>query len=919
MSAQSLPFLSFNRGLISPLGLARIDIPRGRLSAEVMTNCIPRVLGSMMLRPGFGYIGTIPGQERLLPFVFANDDTAIIELTNLTARIWVDDALLVRPAVTATITNGGFNTNLTGWTDASGGTGTTAFVAGGYMGLTGGSTEADFGLRFQNITLVESGVEHALEITVARGPVRVFVGILPTAENSDEYLNVVDLPTGFHSLAFTPTTDFRIYVASVSGRQALVDSIALAPVGTIELDTPWATASLDDIRFDQSGDVIFVAADGYTQRRIVRRTARSWSVEQYLPEDGPFRIENVSTATITPSALTGNITLTASRINVFRSTHAPTSTNAGALFKVSSVGQTVSRTGINAQNNFTDAIRVTGVTTGRTFSLVIAPTVAGTAVFTLQRSVDSSTGPWTDVTTFGSTAQTTTFTDGLDNQEVWYRLGIKTGGYTSGTYDFSLIYAGGSIVGIARVTSFSSSTIVNAEVLVPFGGTTASDVWAEGAWSDFRGWPSAVAFHEGRLGWSGKSTLWLSVSDAFDVFDDATEGDSGPISRSIGTGPVDVINWMLSLERLVLGGDGAEWSVRSSSLDEPITPTNFSIKAASTQGSFPVQGLKVDRRGVFVQKSGSRVYELSFQADPNGTDYGSVNLTQLIPEVGEPSIVKIAVQRQPDTRIHCVRSDGTVGLLVIDPAENALCWLEVDTDASSGFAADIKDVVILPGAEEDRVYYVVQRTVNDVTVLYLEKWALESECQGEAVNKQSDAHVTYTGVATTVITGLTHLEDRQVSVWANGEDVGTDESTGSTWTHLYTVAGGQITLPVAATNVTVGLPYKAQWKSAKLALSAGLGTPLTKKKRVHGLGTILRNTHAQGLFFGRSFTRLDPLPLRRRGANVDETSVISETEDQSHVFPGEWNTDSRICLEMRSPRPCTLLCMVADADINEQR
>ena len=47
---------AFNRGKISKLGLARTDLDRTRLSAEEQNNYVPRVLGSMMLRPGLGYI-----------------------------------------------------------------------------------------------------------------------------------------------------------------------------------------------------------------------------------------------------------------------------------------------------------------------------------------------------------------------------------------------------------------------------------------------------------------------------------------------------------------------------------------------------------------------------------------------------------------------------------------------------------------------------------------------------------------------------------------------------------------------------------------------------------------------------------------------------------------------------------------------
>ena len=58
MSRQNLAFLAFNRGIISALALARIDLKRMALSAAMMVNWMARTLGSMMLRPGLGYLGS---------------------------------------------------------------------------------------------------------------------------------------------------------------------------------------------------------------------------------------------------------------------------------------------------------------------------------------------------------------------------------------------------------------------------------------------------------------------------------------------------------------------------------------------------------------------------------------------------------------------------------------------------------------------------------------------------------------------------------------------------------------------------------------------------------------------------------------------------------------------------------------------
>lgn len=927
--------LNFNRGIVSRLALARADIKRIALSAETMTNWIGRVLGAMTIRPGMKYLGATKSNaaERMLPFVFAIDDTAIVELTDSLMRVWVSDALVTRPTVTSAVTNGTFATDITGWTDNDESGATSAWASSSYMGLTGDGTAA--AIRDQTVTVgANANIEHALRVDVYRGPVYIRVG---TSTTDDSYVAETALGTGLHSLTFTPTGDFNIRLFSRSTQPKYVNSCTVESAGVMEIATPWTAALLDDVRVDQSGDILFCACPGIQQRMIERRSSTSWSIVKYQPDDGPFRNLNTGPITLTPGALNGNTTLTASKA-LFKSTQA------GAMFSLTSVGQRV-ESDISAQNTFTNAIRISGLTTvsgvtgstgsdlvsvyndpffnqltglgsatttatptggtdsGRIFTLVIAGTWTGTV--TVQRSLESDTGPWEDVTTTYAANVTTTIDDGLDNQIVWYRAGVKTGDYGSGTAEISLYYALGSITGYGRVTSFSSSTVVYVDVVKDFGGLTASDIWAESAWSDYRGWPSAVAFHEGRLWWAGKSGLWGSVSDAYTTFDANVVGDSGPISRTLASGPVDTINWLLSSQRLIVGAQGAEYAARSSSLDEPLTPTAFTVKVTSSQGSAAVSPVEIDSSVVFVNRTGIRVFENALNASTY--DYALRDLSQLVPDIGSPGIVRMAIQRQPDTRIHCVRSDGTVAICVIDKNEEVICWSTVETDG------DVEDVVVMPAASgvlDDYVYYVVKRTINGSTVRYLEKWAQSDTCYGASVCNLADSYINYTSTATTSITGLSHLEGESVVVWANGADVGTTSAYGQT----YTVASGAITLATAATNVTVGLPYTAQYKSAKLGAEAQGPGSLGKTKRITSIWLILADTHAKGVRFGPDFTHLDDRPERDEWATTDSDNVDTAYDQDSILFPATWTADLRLCLQAQAPRPATILAVALDME-----
>jgi hypothetical protein len=1148
-----------------------------------MTNWMPRKLGSMMLRPGMAYIGATASNNpvKLVPFIFSSTDTAICEITNSLMRVWVSDSLVTRATVTAAITNGTFDSNLTGWTDNDEAGGTSAWLTGGYMNLTGNGTAA--AIREQQVTVNEASTEHALDIVIDQGPVTLRVG---STTGDDDYIAQTSLGTGSHSLTLTPSGNFFIEFSSRLKRAVQVDSVAIGSAGTMTITAPWASADLSKIRWDQSADVVYIACDGYQQYKIERRSTTSWSVVKYEPEDGPFGTINTGPITITPSALSSSATLTASA-KLFKST------DVGSLFRLTSSGQTVTVTNIAAQDTWTNTIKVTGVTSQRIFTMTREDRTDST--ITLQRSLTSDTGPGEDVTAYTTNA-TIRYDDTLDNQTAWYRIGVATGDYGTDAIDLTLDYPIGSIDGICRIKTYTNATTVVADVIEDFGGTDATDDWYAGDWSTRLGYPTAVALAEGRLGWSGRDKVWMSVSDAYESFDDSTIGDSGPIRRTIGSGPVDNVNWMLSLRRFVLGTDSAEWALRTSSEDEPITPTNAVPKTFGTQGSATVAPVKADASGIFIQQGGTRVMQVAYNLT---SEYETTDLTMLYPEVGNSQIARMAIQRQPDTRVHCIRNDGLAGILVHDPLENITCWTmhetgdgseriggwgeniasitvagttvtnitystntftqtefistqegffikedgtkmfalgtntgpithdvyqytlstpydissasydsvtfdynpEMNEAADIAFSSDgtkmyimdsstavdvyqytltsawdistasyasktfdftgeatlgtsiswntdgtrlillgdpttnptlwqytastawdvsslsydsvtldapeavavvvggafntagtryyilgsgggagaviyrytastafdistftyegvddvsdeiaaapgdlyvarssnstyyqyvqtvtttegettytdnsdyssttasfstmlIEDIVIMPGGDgvpEDRVYYVVNRQVDGNTVRYIEKWALESECQGGTINKCVDAHVLGT-ITDGTMTGLTHLEGLEVSVWVNGKDIG-----------VATVASGQITgLSEDGSNACVGIPYTARFKSTKLG-------ELTEQKNVTRLGVILHNSHYQGLLYGADFSggNLDPLPLIEDGTETSSDTVHTHYDKRSFTLDGVWDTDSRLCLQAASPRPITLLAAIIETE-----
>jgi len=857
----------FNRGEIGEKAFARDDVQKVNNSAALMENFMPERLGVMGYRPGTTYLGATAAATYCVPFVSATDDTAILEFSSGQVRFWVDDALVTRTAVTTTITNDSFTSNITGWTDNSGAGSSTGWVSGGYASLTGtGGTKAEL---YQIITSTEHDAEHGLRININFGECVVKIGT-SGAGSSNIYEGTLE--RGIHSLSFTPTSDFTITFVNSSTTPCWIASCEIESAGVLSIPITIDNTNLDSLRYTQSVDVTFLTRSGYRPFKIERRGTKSWSGVVYLAKNGPFGNINISDITLTPGALTGITTLTASR-SFFKAEHVDT------LFRLESTGQTVTASA-SAQDSGTDNVFVTGVSGTRSMSLDISGTF--TATVTLQRSVDEAT--WEDVKTY-TTATTENYSDSLDNAELYYRLHIKTGDYTSGTADLEIQITSGSISGIAIVQNFTSSTSVQIGILKAFGATDATRDWYQGRFSEVTGYPTSVRLYESRLWFAGKNTIWGSESDNYYSFDDAVEGNSAPISRTLGFGPADDINWMAQSTRLVLGIAGGEITARSSAYGEALTNTNVNLKMHSTQGSAGIVPAEIDDSVLFVQRSGNHLYSLEHDVDKDG--HYAFDLTNLHPEICSAGIKRMAVVRQPETRIYVVLDDGEARVYLLDRGEDVKAWSRITTDG------DIEDVVALPGVEEDQVFFVVNRDNGR----YLEKQAKHSECIGASKSVHFDSAVVYSSPGTATLTGLGHLNNETVGVWADGTDLGD-----------YTISGSQIIVPSSSyTNVVVGIRHTANFTTNKLSRYSKYSV-VNQRKQVIDVGLVMTDYLHERIKIGPSSSNLYPLPTIEGGKAA--SGVISSYDEIPIPFDGMSETDPRI--HIQATGPCSILALTYD-------
>ena len=108
--------------------------------------------------------------------------------------------------------------------------------------------------------------------------------------------------------------------------------VETAPDVPVEIATPYAAADIFDIHFTQSADVLYLVHAKYPPQKIERNAHTDWSITEIDFTDGPYLFQNDGETTLTPSATSGSVTLTASAV---------AGINKGQGFLASDVGRLV--------------------------------------------------------------------------------------------------------------------------------------------------------------------------------------------------------------------------------------------------------------------------------------------------------------------------------------------------------------------------------------------------------------------------------------------------------------------------------------------------------------------------------------------------------------------------------------------------
>lgn len=547
-----------------------------------------------------------------------------------------------------------------------------------------------------------------------------------------------------------------------------------------ELATPYDAASLPNLKWVQSADVVYMVDGLRPIQRLARFALNNWTIGAQPFLSGPFAAQNLDKGkTVQASATTGNITLTANS-DLWQAGHI------GGLIMLQPTDMTAVAIWTSNTEVAADALNRVGTRIYRQAS--------GSARTTLQDSPIHEEG----IHNYGGDI-------------LWEFVSDD--------------------IGIAQITAISSATVASATVLraLPPGvKDSATYRWSFGAWSAQNGYPSALEIYEQRLVAaatpSDPRTVWFSTIGAYNDFTPGTDADSAFAYTLAGSGSINrILNVARGRSGLHIFALGEEHSVRSENRGAPLGPTTAVFGLDGSNGTSPAAPIVPNGDPIVISRDRRRVMTVAYSLQADGNQVAV--MSRSAQHLGAETFDQIVWQSSPEPMAWLRRGNGEFATMIYDPSEEILGWARASV--AGGFVESLcvtKDAL----GRSDVVTMVVRRTIEGQTRRLIETLA---PSYGNLTGEQPIADAVHLFAAVeiqaspaTATFNLPHLVGQQVYAWTDQGQFGP-----------YTVpAGGAITLDAPVTRGCIGL-FDATHEAETLDLIAAApdGSSKGRQQRVH--------------------------------------------------------------------------------------
>lgn len=813
---------SFTGGELTEQLDGRVDLARYQNGARCLVNVVVRPHGGAARRAGSLYIAHAKisaNVARLWPFVFSRSISYMLEFGNEYLRVYVD-----RAPLRAASTNPAYTLTLS--------------AATGYgITITAGSA-----------TFTDTNTDRGREVTnnTTTGRLRIRTVTSTTVATADVLVDFDDTSLASGQWTFTGAH--------------------------VEIATPYVTADLRALRFEQVADVLYIVHPSYAPRKLIRLTATTFQLTTVNFNPPPsYEAGHTPATTLTLGATSGNgVTANAGAVGTFL---------AGDVGRVisSGPGGGVIRTVVDSDTvtlDIIDAFSGTSLASG-------AWTIEGSPIAKIRASLDRPVGAAMEWTT---------------------DLGSGTTDVFRSTDVGRFIKAGGGVVEIYQVPNAYTARAVIVKDLVDLdvaAETPVQDVpggaWTleSETWTSTRGYPGVVRLADQRLYFMGSTAepdrLWGSRVNDYENHATGSEDDAA-IDFAIGANQQNQIRWAVKVKRLLIGTLGGEYLVQGPSVDEPITPTGIQIQDQSKYGcDFTVDALPFGQAAIFLQRGKRRIREMAFSFEADG--YLAPDLLLVAEHLARTDgVVEMTYASSPDSYLLPVNGSGQALCCAYEKLEQVSGWSHFVTGADQDLVdGRYESIAAMPNmcGTGDEVWTIVQRVIDGATHRYVEVF------DGALT---TDAAVVYSGSATDRFRGLSHLQGETVyAIDKTARDAATTAAAVTASVSAHTVASGEIEQEDTTTSLEVGLLNVPQWETLRPELTTGQGSLQGRKQRVDRI--VVRVYCALG-----DFTINGQVVRYPAGATFPYTGDVE-------VSALGWDRTGRVTIEHPQPLPLTVLAV----------
>ena len=651
----------------------------------------------------------------------------------------------------------------------------------------------------------------------------------------------------------------------------------------LEVTSPYQEEHLYELQFEQVQDVVYIAHASYPIKKLVRYADDDWRLESVsfegeydYPPLTPRNFDETKTIAIGAGYDTkgSSVTLTAS-VSMFTENQVGDTLMIGHVRDETTIRHVVTATGPSS------SIYVLGDWSFQTVG-------TGTFKVTLEESIDNAT--WINRRQYDiKGTENNALVTSSEQTPKYFRINITDYTHPGGTVILEVSDA--LVPGLVRITGYTSGTVLTAKVIEPFHSGDATYRWAEQFFSARRGYARAVCISANRL-CIGSTDVWLSQPGNYENFRTRNDADSG-FSIAIRRSGSPFVQWMEDLRGLRVGTTQAEAVIVPESTTEVLSYSNYLVRWDTNYGSKYMRATPVNGTAFFLQPEGRTLRSQELTGIEEYYDANS--LTLLADHILGRGLVQTAFQRQRYPTFHGVRTDGQVASLTYEASQDVKAWHRMVTDGA------IESISVTPRPdEEDRVAYIVNRTINGSTVRHVEFKALDQYRTLQDSDLPNmwyvDDGMKFEGSGLTTITGLSHLEGATVAVLTDGAAI-----------PERVVTGGSITLDYPADVVIVGLPYEMTLIPMFLESSAIMGQ---SKHVAAAIVRLWRSGSAKVRINDGDFSRL-AMP-----ANEWNDAPPLQTGDSEKVVIGsDWNRNVSVELVGRSPLPLNIQAITLEFEV----